>query len=83
MIISVTRRDFVSWSEGHRLWSNRMNEEIPELVSTVIPVFNRPSMLREAVQTVLNQTYRPIEILIADDASTDDTPQVGMELQSR
>ena len=60
-----------------------MNEEIPGLVSTVIPVFNRPSMLRDAVQTVLNQTYRPIEILIADDASTDDTPQVGMELQSR
>lgn len=47
------------------------------LVSTIIPVFNRPAMLREAVQSVLAQTYRPIEILIVDDGSTDDTPAVA------
>ena len=50
------------------------------LVSTIIPVFNRPSMLREAVASVLAQTYRPIEIVIVDDASTDDTPGVIEEL---
>jgi len=44
------------------------------LVSTIIPVFNRPTLLREAVQSVLDQTYRPIEIIIVDDESTDDTP---------
>ncbi|HEX6097605.1 MAG TPA: glycosyltransferase family 2 protein [Thermoanaerobaculia bacterium] len=50
------------------------------LVSTVIPVFNRAAMLREAVESVLAQTHRPIEILIVDDGSTDDTPAVADEL---
>ncbi|MDQ3279840.1 MAG: glycosyltransferase family 2 protein [Acidobacteriota bacterium] len=47
------------------------------LVTTIIPVYNRARMLREAVASVLAQTYRPIEILIIDDGSTDDTPQVA------
>src|SRR5437870_4358399 len=50
------------------------------LVTTIIPVYNRAAMLREAVASVLAQTYRPIEILVIDDGSTDDTPRVVDEL---
>ncbi len=53
---------------------------MPDLVSTIIPVYNRPAMLREAVASVLAQTYRPIEVVIVDDGSTDDTPAVCREL---
>ncbi len=52
------------------------------LVSTIIPVFNRPEMVRAAVASVLAQTHRPIEILLVDDGSTDHTPQVLAELQA-
>ena len=43
------------------------------LVSTIIPVHNRPALLREAVASVLAQIYRPIEIIIVDDGSKDET----------
>ncbi len=52
----------------------------PGLVSTIIPVYNRAALLREAVASVLTQTYRPIEILIIDDGSTDDTGATADEL---
>jgi glycosyltransferase involved in cell wall biosynthesis len=48
-----------------------MPETVEGLVSTIIPVHNRPEMLREAVESVLAQTYRPIEVIISDDGSTD------------
>ncbi|MFO1095508.1 MAG: glycosyltransferase family A protein [Planctomycetaceae bacterium] len=57
-----------------------MNPTIEHLVSTIIPVYNRPQLLRVAVDSVLSQAYRPIEILIVDDGSTDDTPRVAAAL---
>ena len=57
-----------------------MAEIIQGLVSTVIPVRNRPHLLREAVASVLAQTHRPIEVIICDDGSTDETPRVAMAL---
>jgi len=53
-----------------------MSEIIPNLVSTIIPVYNRPQMIRKAVESVLAQSYRPIEIILVDDGSNDETPTV-------
>ena len=53
------------------------------LVSTIIPVYNRSAMLREAVASVLAQSWRPIEIIIVDDGSSDDTVHVAEDMKSQ
>jgi glycosyltransferase involved in cell wall biosynthesis len=55
---------------------------VPGLVSTIIPVHNRAGLLREAVASVLAQTYRPIEVIVVDDGSTDDTGAVADSLSA-
>jgi len=50
------------------------------LVSIIIPVFNRPKMLVDSVNSALAQLYRPIEVIIIDDGSTDNTLSVAQTL---
>lgn len=60
--------------------SPKRNKVIENLVSTIIPVYNRPALLSRAVKSVLEQTHRAFEIIIVDDGSTDDTPEVARAL---
>jgi glycosyltransferase involved in cell wall biosynthesis len=57
-----------------------MSARVPGLVSTIIPAFNRPRQLREAVASVIEQDHRPVEVIVVDDGSTDATPDVAREL---
>ena len=54
-----------------------------QLVSVIIPTYNRALLIKESIQSVFNQTYRPIECLIIDDGSTDNTAQLISRLQAK
>jgi len=43
------------------------------LITAIIPVYNRPVQILEALESVLDQSYRPLEIIIGDDGSEDHT----------
>lgn len=53
------------------------------LISVILPVYNRANWVARAIDSVLSQTYQNIELLVIDDGSTDDTPQVLESYGSR
>ena len=53
-----------------------MSEENP-LVSVIIPVYNGGRYLRAALASVFGQTYRPIEVIVVNDGSTDDSGAIA------
>lgn len=53
------------------------------LVSVIIPTYNRATVLEHAIESVLDQTYQNLELLIVDDGSTDHTRQVVEKYQDQ
>ncbi|MCF8070632.1 MAG: glycosyltransferase [Desulfobacterales bacterium] len=52
------------------------------LVSVIITTYNRAGLLRQAIESVLEQTYDCIEIIVVDDGSTDNTEKVVESFKS-
>ena len=46
------------------------------LISVVVPNYNRQEMICDALNSVENQTHRPIELIVVDDGSTDNSIEV-------
>jgi glycosyltransferase involved in cell wall biosynthesis len=53
------------------------------LVSVLVPSYNGANFLREALDSILAQTYPNVEIILLDDASTDETPEIAAEYAGR
>ena len=53
------------------------------LVSIVIPVYNGSNYIREAIDSALSQTYKNIECIVVDDASTDNSLEICRRYEAK
>lgn len=53
------------------------------LVSVIIPVYNTEQYLCSCVESILNQSYKELEIILVDDGSTDGSPRICDEFAQR
>lgn len=56
---------------------------MPDVVSVIIPAFNRVNYINQTVDCVLNQTFQSFELIVIDDGSTDGTYEKLQEYGSR
>ena len=51
------------------------------LVSVILSVYNGEETIGKAINSILNQTYKELEILIVDDNSTDNTHEILLDYE--
>lgn len=54
-----------------------------DLISVVIPVYNNEKFLRKCIDSIINQTYRNIEVILVNDGSIDNSLQICMEYSDK
>ena len=54
-----------------------------KLISVLLPVFNAEEDINIAIQSILNQSYKDLELLIIDDGSTDNSYQICMNISEQ
>ena len=55
----------------------------PPKVSIIIPVYNHEKYIRECVESALAQDYENLEVIVVDDGSTDNTPEILKEFKGK
>lgn len=56
---------------------------IKEKVDIILPTYNGEKFLREQLDSILNQTYKEIRLIISDDCSKDSTPEILKEYEEK
>lgn len=59
------------------------NQDEQPLISVIVPVYNVAEYLPECVDSIINQTYKNLEIILVDDGSTDACPDICDEYAKR
>ena len=59
-----------------RKWDNQKKDNNMQLLSVVVPVYNTEKYLGECIESILNQTYQNLELILVNDGSTDNSGMI-------
>ena len=65
------------------LWKVSLQKNFSPLVSVIVPNFNHAPFLPQRLETIYNQTYKNFEVILLDDASTDNSRDILKDFQAR
>lgn len=54
-----------------------------ELISVIVPVYNVEKYIRECLDSIVNQTYKNLQIILVDDGSTDNSGKICDEFAKK
>lgn len=69
--------------ESRNAFLDEYSKDIYPLVTVMIPTYNRPQYFKEALESVIHQTYRNLDIVITDNSHNDLTEQLMQEYLAR
>ena len=71
-------KDLQIAEENRKIVANLKLKDLPKnpLVSVIIPAHNEEKFVWKAIESLLKQTYKPIEIIVVDNASDDSTADI-------
>ena len=71
----ILRKDWYD-QEGFMRKEKNLVNELQKKISVIIPVYNVEKYLPDCLESVINQTYKNLEIILIDDGSTDESGQI-------
>ena len=51
-------------------------KEVSTMVSVIVPIYNAGKTIRKCIESILNQTYANLEVILIDDGSTDESETI-------
>ncbi|MDE5599042.1 MAG: glycosyltransferase family 2 protein [Lachnospiraceae bacterium] len=74
---------FLSWETGFHIIEKGIIAKMKEMVSIIVPTYNREKEIGRAIHSILQQTYEQYEIIVVDDGSTDNTREVVEKIEDK